>query len=357
MCSERIAISSNNSVGQSIFLQEKFIFIEDVSYFKEVVTPDIILKYKYKTFLDDYESNAELQEIFIKDVLAIINLIKIDKLDASKYIGKMFFENERIHINDDKYEILRDSIVDVCDIKFSNSSIYTDKEKLAVFIQNSILNCIKSMHMNYGIPKIFFKCCKDVLIAEILCNSAENYYKHFKCSKNCTSYFEKNMKKNIDRFLIEKIAIDNKLLSMHSISEGFKDRLYDKIKEINEIFFSEKLPIKEEKSTKQNVKDKIERQKSKFLPLLKKNDSLFRKVYHIFKKKFKKLKKNGYIWDEKDETQLIKNYINSILGNRKPIIIYFELFDLPSYDLNVYNSLFYLRLIELKNTFCTTVKK
>ncbi|EJW02866.1 hypothetical protein EDEG_02746 [Edhazardia aedis USNM 41457] len=333
-----------------IFLCEAFVVRNDLSCFKNIELKKTMANITYEKLANDFDSNETLKSLFTFDLVQALEILQ--RLDRKNFCGegifaKIFIDEIRSYFIDYNYKNISRSIGETLSIFFQNFSLYTNSNALSAFIQDSIVKYSENSSKQSKIPQIFFKCCTDLLIAEILTYPREEDNKIN--NKETKSIIQKKMEANMKMFLDGTLKMNNNIWSILNQSDFTEYITKTAICKISEIFFGENWY--ETSKCKDNIKPKIQIKKNKLKKVIenfdrirRKNGSIYRKLFQRVKKHFKKLSKYGFCSPKPDCNEIIYSYITSRIQNKNFIIIYFEFFNIDTK--NDKKSLF-LKQIEL----------
>ncbi|EJW01389.1 hypothetical protein EDEG_03983 [Edhazardia aedis USNM 41457] len=369
----------------NIKIVEQFISDEEMSYMNDIKVPGLFNNREYKDFINVYQVSEEIRLNFHKDVLKTLMKQQLN-FDNDQVFAKMFLDSIVFYLNYDVYTIITNAIkMKTVSINFEHSSLYTNIEELTLYLRNAILfyqNTSKN-------PKIFFKCCVDVLILEILANTYNNTTKSQNGNnKKQLELFKRLINNKMKCFLNNEISIENNvppdfqaLDASQFISEGQIDlysriffgkrRLFEKntiqnnlcIHKQNQKLKSRNCNIKEGNFYIYDTTDKqvtnftdfkrIGELEQKNVKSQKKEETSSDQILTLKIKKFKKyLNDMHFKWSDTEnnkeslQTKNIILFLEKKIKSISPIYIYFEFFDLkqnPSIFLSRYKELLYAK--------------
>ncbi|EJW02435.1 hypothetical protein EDEG_03139, partial [Edhazardia aedis USNM 41457] len=322
-------------------------------FLNEIDLNDEWFNFTYKDFLEKICYDDSVKKKFLYDIMSTLKIFVTKKYDSNRVIGKMFIDNIRIYYSDYGYKIITNSIRKMLTLHFCHSSIYTNKTQLSAFIQDSLIKYGESISMDSEIPKIFFKCCSDILIAEILVNfykNCEDLTNKKIAHENLTNEMNVHMK----MFLKGELEITKNVSAFRYLSGDETLRIKNEVDRISMIFFGINWYKTNDSEENQRFKFKKIKKQSKnilnnFSQICCNNNSFYRKLFQKMKKSFKCVSKCCFNYPE-DENYIISNLIKSKFENKTVLLINFVFFDIDR--MNDKNTLFFEQMNLIKNTIC-----
>ncbi|EJW03620.1 hypothetical protein EDEG_02051 [Edhazardia aedis USNM 41457] len=179
-----------------------------------VEVPSMSKNLEYYGFVRHIFENSELYQQFMINILEAFFSYKFF-VDNDVVNSSIFLKNVRPYIENILYEQINIELSSgFSKIYFENSYLFTDPEKLSAFIKDSVDSCLNKnkTHCN-----IYFKCCKEILISDLLTNS---YHRNLN---------DKTENLSQSQLLYFKRFISNKIESLLSgSSKTFKSNSHDK---------------------------------------------------------------------------------------------------------------------------------
>ncbi|EJW04375.1 hypothetical protein EDEG_01390 [Edhazardia aedis USNM 41457] len=173
--------------------------------------------------------SVDIYNLFIKDLTDLLLKFKI-KLCKNRFLGKFLIDCMSLRINPEIYKFITDGMKnDLVKIHAMHSSLYTDNQMLISYIKKIVFNS-DTLIKN---TTIYFQCCSDLLIAEILANSYDNDRK-----KNVGKDEKKILENQLENIIIDfcngVTEIKNNTLSFSANQKNIKN---SEIKDIEKIFY------------------------------------------------------------------------------------------------------------------------
>ncbi|EJW02873.1 hypothetical protein EDEG_02753 [Edhazardia aedis USNM 41457] len=338
-----------------INIPTNFQFCENIGSLSKVIFDPFYDFLSYEIFLQMYLENHTFRKDFNIGLKTTLDILITKKFDSNKFIGKTFVDNIRLYLTDLKYQILTDSIGKTLSIFYNHSSIYTNETEFSAFINYSISKYKTRSNVNGEIPKIFHKCCTDLLFAEILSNLYMIYIGKFKKNKTIVNNYKKIIKNNMNLFLDGKISLKNEINAYKNEYDA------DDMKGIASIFFRPKWSENDKYQTKIRHNSVNNNKLGISCDFKAKNSIKFKKLYNIASNNLEKLKKFGFYWTDMIKKEIISMYIKSKTGDGTIILICFEFFNIKNVDENENNyqkkSIFIKRMNELKEHICVDINE
>ncbi|EJW04194.1 hypothetical protein EDEG_01526, partial [Edhazardia aedis USNM 41457] len=144
--------------------------------------------------------------VFLRNVITVLQYKK-QFFEEDRVVSKIFINLINPYLSNEYFRCLTTQIANrSTNLLFVHSSIYTNNVELDAYIQSAYLKMINSQK----IPKIVFKCCLDLLIAEILANTFEKKSMEI-INEQQKDSFKDYLKHTLKNFCLGKCKIENKV--------------------------------------------------------------------------------------------------------------------------------------------------